>query len=248
MRLTLTASFGGLFFSFCITGNTQYVTADTILNRQLSAAIESYHKAVFPENALYNGSEYLPNNIAFVNGQPYFLSNRPLSGSVLYKGLLYENLRLMYDLTRQQLVLIHPVNIQRIKLNTPDIKQFTLDNHLFLNLQTDQQPAQNIPAGIYELLFKGKVTRLIKNNKKTITEELTSSSGVLYFIREENSYYIEHGGRYFPLSNRRSVLRAFSDRKKEMNQFLKTNSVSPQANKEAAYKLIAAYYDQLKST
>ena len=248
MRLILTATFGGLILCFPIKGNTQYVTADTTLNRQLSAAIASYHQAVFPENALYNGSEYLPNNVAFVNGQPYFLSNRPLPGSVLYKGLMYENLRLMYDLTRQQLILIHPVNIQRIKLNTADIMEFTIQGHRFLKLQTDQQATQNIPAGIYELLFKGKVTKLFKNNKKSITEELTSSSGVLYFIKEENTYYIEHGGRYYPLSNRRSVLRAFSDRKKEMTRFLKTHNVSPRANNEAAYKLIAAYYDELKST
>lgn len=245
MRLILTPSFGGLLLCFCIKGNTQYVSADTILSRQVSAAIASYHQAVFPENALYNGSQYLSNNVAFVNGQPFFLSNRPLSGSVLYKGLMYENLRLMYDLTRQQLVLIHPVNIQRIKLNTADVLQFTIEDHRFLNLQ---QATQNIPAGIYELLFKGKVTKLIKNNKKSITEELTSSSGILYYIKEENTYYIQHGDRYFPLSNRRSVLRAFSDRKKEMIQFMKTHKVSPRANNEAAYKLIAAYYDQLKST
>src|SRR5687768_9303789 len=105
MRFFLTAIFASsLILCCCIKGIAQHVTADTVLSKQLHAAIASYHHAVYPENSLYNGSEYLPNNVAFVNGQPYFLSNRPTPGSVLYKGLLYEDLRLMYDLTRQQLV------------------------------------------------------------------------------------------------------------------------------------------------
>jgi hypothetical protein len=246
MRFRLTANFCAcLILLSCIRANAQDVVADTILSKQLSSAIQIYHQAVYPENALYNGAEYLPNNVLYAEGQPYFLTNKPSSGSVMYKGILYENLRLMYDLTRQQLVVIHPLNVQRIKLHTGDISRFTILDHRFVNLQPGEQTTQNVPAGFYELLHEGNVTKLLKRNSKNIEEELSSGSGVLYFIKESNNYYIENAGRYFPLSNRRSVLRAFSDRKKEMTQFLKTHTISPRVDNEATYKLIVAHYDKL---
>jgi hypothetical protein len=236
-----------LIFSFCSRGEGQQLASDTGISRPLKNALSVYHRALYPETGLYNGIEYLPYFFPFVEDQPFFLSDRPLTGSVVYKNILYENVKLMYDVTRQQLVVIHPFHLQKIRLTTAHVNAFNLADHQFENLTSDSLSKGTITTGYYEVLYKGKNVRLLSSIKKDITEELTSTYGVLYHLKDNNHFFIEKDGRYYALSNQRSVLNIFSDRKKEMIPFVTKNKPERRRNNEEVYKLIAKFYDELRS-
>ena len=232
---------------FCLPGKGQEPAFDTSIGKPLKHALSVYHHALYPETGLYNGAEYLPYPFPFVEDQPFFTSDRPLAGSVVYKGILYENLKLMYDVTRQQLVLIQPYNLQKIRLTTAHVKAFTLANHQFTKIIADSLSKANISTGYYEVLFTGKTVKLLKHIKKDISEELTSTYGVLYHLKDNNHYYVEKDGAYYEITNQRSVLAIFSDKKKEMTPFVRKYKPARKGDNEQTYKLIAKYYDELRS-
>jgi hypothetical protein len=236
-----------LVLSFCSRSKGQDLASDTSISSPLRHALSVYHEALHPEVNLYNGPEYVPYYFSFVNDQPFFISNRALAGSVIYKSILYENVKLMYDITRQQLVISHPLNLQKIRLNNAYVTAFSLTDHHFVKITADSLAKGTIPTGYYQVLYSGKKVKLLKSLKKVIVEELTSTYGVLYHLRDHNQYYVERDGQYYPLTNPRSVLNAFSDRRKDMTPLVRKNKPVRRGDNEETYKLIAKFYDELRS-
>ena len=234
------------FFSVWLPGITQQLP-DTSNLPGLETALQVYHQAVYPENVLYNGSEYLDSKLIFVEGHPYFLSLSPLHGSIIYEGILFKPVSLMYDLLRDQLIVIHPSNHFRVQLTASRVNRFVADGHQFLNIRPDTLAKQSIKPGYYELLYEGKEAMLVKKLRKVILEELSSTDGVLNHLKDKNAWYIKKGNTYYPISNKNSLLHVFNDKRNEMKQLLRKHKIQRKANNEETYRLACSYYDSLKN-
>src|SRR6187399_1423136 len=67
-------------------------------------AVRQYHEYLSPEAGLYRGGEYPWYAFAFKQGHPFFDQDHMRKGSVLYKGILYKDVPLIYDLIQENLV------------------------------------------------------------------------------------------------------------------------------------------------
>jgi hypothetical protein len=235
-----------LFLSLCLKGMTQQLP-DSSNVQGVETALEIYHQAVFPESVLYNGSEYLDSKLIFVEGQPYFLSLSPLPGSIIYDGILFKPVSLMYDLLRDQLIVIHPSNHFRIELTASKVNRFIADGHQFINIRPDTLSKQSIKPGYYELLYEGKHVTLVKKLRKVILEELSSTDGVLNHLKDKNAFYIKKENNYYPVSNKNSLLNIFNDKRSEMQQLLRKHKIQRKGNNDETYRLACRYYDSLKN-
>lgn len=84
---------------------------------------------------------------------------------------------------------------------------------------------------------------LVKRNKK-LFEQSTDISIEGRFI-ETNAYFIRKGNTYYPLENKKSLVKVLADRKKELQSFIRSNKLKFRENREADILQLVQYYAQL---
>jgi hypothetical protein len=192
-------------------------------------AIQSYHDFMGPQSLVYNGKEH--SDYQPMTGHPYFAMEGVQKGSVIYDGMLYNDLPLLYDLVRDQLVVFNFTGDQ-ISLSTEKIKEFSLPGHRFLHIN----------SGYYDLLSSGAVTLLAKR-VKTIEESIVDLQ-IVYTAVEKDHYYIVRGGVYYSLGNLNSLLAILKDKKKEIRQDLRKKKIRYRKEPERALVAAVQYYNQ----
>jgi hypothetical protein len=237
-----------LFFYILVTNlltltiQAQSADNDTLTpHRAWNNAVQQYHDYLTPESGLYRGSEYVQYAYQLKEGHPYFDQDHMRKGSVLYRGIRYNDLPLIYDLVKQLLVINDPFNTFKIALINEEIDSFTIANHIFIRLKDSLDPSAP-RVGFYEQLYKGR-TWILKKEKKEIREEINLT--VDRFIDQSVSYYLKKGNTYFPVNNKRALLHALNDKSQETKKFMRRNSLRMTADKENTLIKVAAWYDSL---
>ena len=219
----------------------QSIDLDSAITRMaFDKAVLQYHTGLAPESGLYRGSEYVVYAQFLKEGHPFFDKDHMRNGSVLYNGILYKDLPLVYDLVKDLVVTYAPMRAFKIALINELIDSFTIENHIFIRLKDSLNPSAPRP-GYYELIYKGGIC-ILKKEKKTIREEV-GREYIEKFIDDVVSYYLKKGNTWYPVNNKRSLLHSLGDRNKEARKFMRRNSLNMSEDKENALLKIAAWYD-----
>lgn len=118
-----------------------------------------------PNSLLYHGVEYIPNAL-YIAGDAFFLSDQWRDGDVCIECKVYENVPLLYDIFKDQLVLQSWNKIYRILLDKQNVRWFTIGKHRFVCIDRNDSTEQGIPpSGYYEELIRGPVILLAKRVK-----------------------------------------------------------------------------------
>ncbi|MFY0626726.1 MAG: hypothetical protein JXR07_10535 [Reichenbachiella sp.] len=141
-------------------------------------------------------------------------------GDLLYKGQLYSEIDMMYNIYSDQLILRNlGVSSSMDQAILPDqncIPSFTIHDDRFLYLSDPLGP--NMTPGFYQSRFDGKsLDLLIKWTKKQNTE----SNRVQY--EEETSVFLSYNGQYSKYNGERSLLKLFPEHKREIKKYIRTN-------------------------
>ena len=80
-----------LLFSFNTFGQTAEIDSITYI-KGINNAVAFYQQFIDPPTGLYNGSEYVDYANSIKDGTPYFMSTNFNPGSIVYDGVLYENI------------------------------------------------------------------------------------------------------------------------------------------------------------
>ena len=246
MRLLAIPCYASILF-FCTLYTSiqaQPAAKDSLITASAySNALQVYHHYIAPDPGLYRGSEYVQYAYTLKAGHPYFDDVHMQQGSVFYAGLLYENIKLLYDLVRGEVVINTPYvafSNYTIALINEQLDYFTIQNHLFINLRDTLNPSAP-HRGFYEQLFKDRIT-LYKKEKKEILEDL-SSGKVERSILASEFYYLKKGPIYYAVNNKRSLLLALNDRRKEVRRFIRKNDLGIRHDKENTLMKVAAWYN-----
>jgi hypothetical protein len=247
MKLPVRARVLLFFFSFPISVTTivaQLSPADSIFyQKAVNNAISLYHQSSGDQSGLYNGIQNGGYLFSFTEGNPFFYSDKPGAGTVVYDGVLYENLQLQYDELKE--VIIVQDASHRIQLLNERISGFTVFNNRFTRLEKDSLSSALVSTGFYNLLYEGKVS-VLKKEIKELREELRSSSeGILRFIDVKKYYYIKKNNEYYAVKNKKSVLGIFADHRKEIQQYIRKNKLSFRKNPDETLVKTSGYYDRL---
>ncbi len=200
-----------------------------------------YHQAINQASGLYNGIEYqfhAPNIV----GNAFFLNNDWNQGSVVYEQVLYPKVPLRYDLVEDQLIALSYTEVLPYVLNRDKVQSFNIANHHFVYVPADSLQ-KSFDSGFYEQLYNGKTEVLVRR-----TETISTTSGLTSLESKYNGktrYYIMNKGLFYDVSGNGSVVSALKDKKREVQQFIKTNHIKAQKNPVEALVQIAAYYDTL---
>jgi hypothetical protein len=228
-----------------ICGLSQHITAqnagDTALRENALNAIDVYYENLGEESPLYNGSEYLEYAYTLQEGHPFFAAANFINGNVNLDGMIFHDVPMLYDIVKDQLIIQDFQRVHKINLPADRIQQFFLYDHLFVRLTRDA--SDPIKTGFYDQLYKGKMELLAKRRKKI--SEKYSNVEIIKVVTSQDIYYIKRDGAYYAIKNKSSLLAVLKDKKKEVQQYLKTNNIKFKMEPERAMIMAVKYYDQI---
>jgi hypothetical protein len=247
MALPVRARILLFFFSFPISITTtvaQLSPADSIFyQKAIGNVVSLYYQSLGDQSGLYNGTQYGGYPFSFTEGHPFFYTDKPGNGSIVYDGLLYGNVQLQYDELKE--VVIMQDASHRIQLVNERIAGFTVFSNQFIRLERDSLNRALVATGFYNLLYDGNVSALAKEMKGLREELRSNSEGILRFIDVKRYYYIKKKNEYYPVKSKKSLRGIFADHKKEIQQFIKKNNLSFRKNPDEMLIKVTEYYDRL---
>lgn len=223
--------------------NTLQDTA--FLAQARSQAVSLYDAAMNRQYMLYNGSEYNPFPEPY-EGHHYFGSEYWEDGSVKYYGERYDAIPMQYDLLNDVLIIEHYDQngyMAEVVLHSEKVDYFELLDHTFVRLSPDTAQVLGVRSGFYDLLYDGQHKILCKR-RKMVKERIESGALRVSFLEREN-FYLVKDGRVFPLKNKGSVLKVLSDKRRALNQYVRSE-VRDYRNKEKLFVDLVRYYDSLE--
>lgn len=215
----------------------------TFYNNAYSNATGAYTASLKGQFAYWNGPVYPKYPFHISEGHPYFGTNEPTPGSLVYYGMFYENVKLMYDEITDELITEDILHRNLIQLYKNRITSFTIGRSRFIFSGNDST-TNNIKPGFYQILYDGN-TLALKKEIKTIQEKANPVSAVERVIESRTYYYIRINNKYYRITNQGSLLSNFNEHKKTVRNYLKTNGINFRKQPDEAIRSAVEYYDQL---
>ncbi|MFD0795169.1 hypothetical protein ACFQZX_16220 [Mucilaginibacter litoreus] len=217
----------------------------TKLNETEKKAVDIFFSGIADQSRLYNGPEYtfydpLIKGNAYYNEAPKF---EP--GAVMYDGVLYSDVPLLYDLNKDCLAVLLLNKTNMIRLIDQRVAYFDLLGHHFKRIDLNNDKSIITP-GFYDVIYgSDKLEILAKRRKEILTKSTLASTFESYFNPQIN-YFIKLNGIYKSINSKSALLSVFKDRKKDLEQYIKSNNLNfDDSQKERSMVQVAAYYDQL---
>src|ERR1035437_5788577 len=203
--------------------------------------IKAYFKNEIGENVhLYSGKEYTGYE-RNIKGDPFFVSSEMQNSDIFYNGTLYENVPLLFDIVRQEIVINRYNQNFRIKLLNEKIKYFTLSGHKFENIPVTEKDG-NTGYGIYDMAFDGKASLLVKRFKRIVNG--LKAEDQPRFVQEDE-FFIRNSNSFYAVDDRSSLLLALNDKKELIKTYIRKNKFRFKKNIEKEFILTTAYYSTL---
>lgn len=245
MKPGLTAVFFVIVLIFVHTVNAQTEQEDSLFYQTaLTNTFSIYKKQLGDQSPFYNGSRYSPTGYIFKTGSPYFFSDSFNLGSVVYDGILFDSVNLLYEDMRDLLVSRNNNNYLLQFINQR-VSSFVIAGHPFIRLTADSLHPGIPKTGYYEILYPGRSQLLKKIFKNVIEEPSVYENTVIRHIEESENFYIRIGSSYHYVKSKGELLMLMKDHQKEIQKYIKKTKLNFSKNRENLLILTAGYYDQI---
>jgi hypothetical protein len=226
--------------SFAQTNATDSSSQQIALNNSLSY----FYSSIGKQSPLYNGTEYYFYD-PIIKGNAYFSDvNSFTPGSVTYSGVLFSGVPMLYDIYGDQVVTLLYNHFTMFCLIKDKVLSFDYLGHHFVNIDT--LTAINNPTvkpGFYDELYNGKLEVLVKRSKN-IQSTSSGQTNESYF-NPTKDYFLRKNGSYYSFSGQGSLLDILKDKKKALQQYIRSSQIKFRKDPEEAMVKIASYYDHL---
>lgn len=225
-----------------INAAAQVLLPDTTSSPAIKNAIQFYSTTLHEQLHLYNGTAYHEYVMSFEEGDPYFLQSTWSTGTVNYDGNNYNDVSIMYNLVTDEVIILAYNKVVKIQLLKDRVAGFSLSGHSFIHLTRDSLFSTNMTPGFYDMLANGKITLLSRRTKNI---QMYAKQKLEYKVFKKDHFYLKKNNSYFPVRSKKSLLEQLSDKKKEIQQYIKQNKLRFRKDPEGSMVKIAAYYNQL---
>ncbi len=154
-----------------------------------------YYDQLGDQSRIFNGTKFPEFEYKFQKGSPFFLSENPLPGSVVYDSVYYPDLSVLFDEYRQYLVILDQ-NF-RLKLINEKVSSFNIGDHHFVQFPINKVNGLPYP-GYYEVIYSGR-SQVLKRIVKNYSEQLSIPEGVSRFLDDQVHYFIKRGEIFEPV-------------------------------------------------
>jgi hypothetical protein len=242
--------FLSMIFCFAFPSRTfaQSPVSDTAIRASaINNAVLQYRRFTLPPTALYNGPEYVDYLRTLQEGHPFFASPQFDTGAVvMYDNMLYEAMKLKFDLVKNELVTIDPSKVFTMTLFHDKINYFIIHGHTFIRIMKDSSD-HSLATGFYDRLYQGRSLTLLKKEQKKIMTYVNERDGIRNVIEVSQDFYINITNGYYRTNNKNAVLKLLTDKRSELKQYIRKSKLSfSKGEVEKTLISIVSYYDSLK--
>lgn len=230
-----------LLIGIFVFNKTSAQTLSSSQSPSFKNAIAYFQNEIGEDAHLYTGEEYTGYE-KNIKGYPFFISPLMQNSDIFYNGSLYQNVPLLFDIVRQEIVINRYNQNFRIKLLNEKIKYFTLAGHRFENITVTEGKDENIVNGIYDIVLNGKVSVLVKRIK--LIKYPFKAEDPPGFV-EEDVFCIRNGNNMYAVDNRNTLLQALNDKKELIKTYIRKNKLKFKKNMEKELIMTAVYYSTL---
>ncbi len=220
--------------------SAQHKEEDILFFQSVTTSVLS--SAYLPKGRILSGAEYTSLNYNPSKGHPFFLNSYFTSANIVYEGLEYTNIPLLYDLVQDQVVIgdVNRPNLM-VVLDKAKISQFQVQGHLFVYVQPSESTNTLFKAGHLESLNNGEVKVLVQRTKTPSGRE--SETNVIITFKEKNTYFLLKDNTYYPIRSKKDAFKVLADRKRELQQFVKQENGSFSKNPEKWLVNVSEFYN-----
>ena len=195
---------------------------------------DEYLREVGDQSELFVGKmEPGYSSTAFKN-HPYWFGEDFLVGEVKYKGLLYRDVLLRYDVFLKQLIVKTPVKQSNVNVPMHLVETFTVEETPFI-VQDGEFMA---------VLYDGSRLKLLERMRVNMKED-TEQTKVQYEFKRQVKYFVLCDGKMTEVSKMRSVLKLYPELEKELKRYAKMNRLNFRENRKSSLMSILKYVDEL---
>jgi hypothetical protein len=213
--------------------------SDFVKNAE-SYAIAAYHEYTGKQSRLNNGIQEF-GYLNTIKGHAYYITDKFQTGSLIYDGIQYDSVQMLYDNYKDYLVILTYSRLRLILLREK-IKSFDLPGHHFKYHRYDSLAASSLPTGFYDHLYDGKLSVLAKRSKifkEKVTDQVDQE------FEEVDHYIIYRDGHYYRFNSYKGFLNNFSGKSKDIRKYLKKHGIEYRKDRENAILKAVAYYETL---
>ena len=223
-----------IFLSICCYGLIPSASGNQHFNR-----IEQ--DTLLQKQILYNGRIWR-NQYYKVRGNQFLFSNDFLPGTVTIKGQLFDNVRLRYDIYKDEITTIsNPTTILQLNKEMVDMFSILFKNkwYKFIRILED---SSNVFNGYLNVLYKGKTSLYVKYRKEI---ELLAEDGKYDRFYQSQSIYIVKDGITYPVTGKKEFFIPLSDKKRQIKNFIKTNKLKILKKVPESFVPVLEFYDNM---
>lgn len=237
-----------LVLSFIVVYNG-HIVAQTLSDSSRSAAgiavvRTQYTKFIGPSSYLYNGTAYV-RYWNGVRGDPFFLTEAFQNGNINYGGVLYTDVPLVYDITRDELITKNFTKETDIKLVSEKVNEFFIGKHDFVRLSADHLNNTAINPGFYERLYNGTTAVYVRHEKKI--ERSARAEDNFSKFTQYDIYYLVKDSVFHVIEGESGLSSVLKDQRQEVRKFLGKKDINYKKDPEGTIVQVAAFYDRLKN-
>lgn len=233
-----------LFLLFHIVHTSgQTLLPDTALIQQAKQhAREKYQAFEGEQSRLFNGKLYRDYSIPLTEGHPYFDTERFETGTILYDGMMFEGVSLLYNIVTDEVITPHFNKVHWVSLRNDKISSFSFGGQRFIRIVPDSNNTE-IATGIYQQLYEGKTSALKRKIKFVV--EVISNNQLVRNVKVVEHRYLWYEGSWHRVTSLRSVLKLLSGHNAAIRQHLRSAKIKYRRKPDEALVRIAQYYDQV---
>ncbi|MBA4167185.1 MAG: hypothetical protein H0X41_06535 [Chitinophagaceae bacterium] len=213
---------------------------EKLVQRAEKRAIDSYYRYTGNQSRLYNGLDRTFYDPA-IKGDPYYLSDSLMEGSVLYDSMYFENVPMLYDIYKDELTVRHFKGYKIVLLNEK-ITSFSISGHHFVAHEYDKNAGFGMHSGFYDHLYAGK-TMVLARRTKLLNEKITSQ--VEQEFLPHDNFYIWKDGAYRSCATYHGLLDILKPGSKDIRHYLKKNKIKFRNDPEKVIVTAVRFYDSL---
>lgn len=209
------------------------------LNSRNQQFYKTEQDTLLQKQILYNGRIWR-NQYYKVRGDQFLFSQDFLPGTVTIRGQLFDNIRLRYDIYKDQIMTMsNPTTILQINKEMVDRFSVNFENKLyqFERITSDSTKAL---TGYLNVLYKGEISLYIKYQKKI---ELFAVGGKYDRFYQFYDIFLVKDGKMYPLTGKRELLNLLVDKKQQIRDFMKTHKLKVSKNIPDSFVPVVEFYN-----
>jgi hypothetical protein len=196
------------------------------------------------DDVVVNGRKYFPEHYN-AKGNPYFLSDEWIEGSLLIDGKRYDYQEILYDINIEKIILKTTIEDSLtvfLVLNNGFIEAFYLGQRYFINAK--KQALEKEFPGFVELIYKGNFS-VMSRHQKSFMSEFSRSAPNGFYSGTKSVNYILNQGLLNKLPTKKSLLNYFSDYQKSIKTFMRKQKIKYKKADYIQLNKLFEYCDQI---